>query len=122
MVPIHFDVEGRWRAVSAEVIGGIKEWRLQHPTATLAEIEAAVDERLARFRARLLQDVALASQAADLSQSVAQGAAGLSYLWWVGRASRAPRAPPHAPPGPPPDPGAQLCRVSDLLGRLFPPG
>jgi hypothetical protein len=72
MVPIHFDVEGRWRAVSAEVIVGITEWRLQPPKATLAEIEAAVDERLARFRARLRQDVALASQAADLSQSVAQ--------------------------------------------------
>jgi hypothetical protein len=72
MAPIHVDFEGRWRALSEEVIIGIKAWRLQHPKATLEAIEAAVDERLARFRARMLQDVALASQAADLSQSTVQ--------------------------------------------------
>jgi hypothetical protein len=72
MSPMHFDFEGRWRALSEEVIVGIKEWRLQHPQATLEEIEAAVDERLARFRARMLQDVALASQAADLRQTAVQ--------------------------------------------------
>lgn len=72
MFPIQFDFEGRWRALSAEVIVGVKEWRLQHPKATLEEIEAAVDERLGEFRARMLQDVALASGAADLSQSAAQ--------------------------------------------------
>jgi hypothetical protein len=72
MAPIHVDFEGRWRALSEEVIVGINEWRLQHPKATLEEIEAAVDERLARFRARMLPDVALASQAADLRQSTAQ--------------------------------------------------
>jgi hypothetical protein len=72
VAPSHFDFEGRWRALSEEVIVGIKEWRLQHPKATLQEIEAAVDEQLARFRARMLQDVALASRAADLSQTVRQ--------------------------------------------------
>jgi hypothetical protein len=72
MFPIQFDFEGRWRALSEEVIVGVKEWRLQHPKATLEEIEAAVDERLARFRVRMLQDVALASRTADLSQSAAQ--------------------------------------------------
>jgi hypothetical protein len=55
--------------LSEEVIAGIKEWRLQHPKATLQEIEAAVDERLAQFRARMPQDVALASRAADLRQT-----------------------------------------------------
>ena len=39
MAPIHFDFEGRWRALCEEVIVGIKEWRLQHPQATLQEIE-----------------------------------------------------------------------------------
>ncbi len=44
----------------------MKEWRLQHPRATFREIEAALDERLSGMRARLLQDLALASEAADL--------------------------------------------------------
>jgi hypothetical protein len=61
------EVEARWRELSDEVITGMAEWRVQHPRATLSEIEAALDERLASGRARMLQDVALASAAADLS-------------------------------------------------------
>jgi predicted RNA-binding Zn-ribbon protein involved in translation (DUF1610 family) len=60
-------VEARWRELSEEVITGMAEWRAQHPQATLTEIEAALDERLANVRARMLQDVALASAATDLS-------------------------------------------------------
>jgi ribosomal protein S27AE len=47
----------------------VAEWRQQHPRATLAEIERAVDERLADLRARLVQDVALASARADPAAS-----------------------------------------------------
>jgi hypothetical protein len=54
-----------WEAVSAEILRGIREWRLQHPKATLREIEAALDERFYRLRARMLQDLALQSSAAD---------------------------------------------------------
>jgi hypothetical protein len=50
-------------------MAGIEAWRLHHPKATLREIEAAVDARLVERRARMLQDVALASQAADVSQT-----------------------------------------------------
>ena len=46
----------------------MKEWRLQHPTATLSEIEDALDERLSGMRARMLEDLALASAARNLSQ------------------------------------------------------
>ena len=53
-----------WRAESEDLVTGIFEWRLQHPTATLTEIEIAIDTLLDRVRARLLQDVALASAAA----------------------------------------------------------
>ena len=59
------DFDRRWRELSDEVLTGMKEWRLQHPRATLSEIEAALDERLARLRARMLEDAALASAAAD---------------------------------------------------------
>ena len=59
------DFDQQWRTLNEEVITGMKEWRLQHPRATLTEIEAALDERLARLRARMLEDAALASAAAD---------------------------------------------------------
>jgi YgiT-type zinc finger domain-containing protein len=49
---------------SEEILTGIREWRTAHPKATFAEIQTAIDERLDRLRARLLQEVALASQAA----------------------------------------------------------
>jgi hypothetical protein len=54
-----------WEALSAEILTGMREWRLQHPKATMREIEAALDERWYRLRARMLQDVALQSVAAD---------------------------------------------------------
>ena len=62
------DVAARWRELSDEVITGMAEWWGQHPRATLTEIEAALDERLARVRARMLQDTPLASAATDVSQ------------------------------------------------------
>ena len=58
------DFDQHWRELSEDVLSGMKEWRLQHPRATFREIEAAVDERLARLRARMLEDAALASAAA----------------------------------------------------------
>ena len=48
-----------------EVLAGMRDWRAAHPRATLAEIEAALDERLARLRVALLAEAALASPAAD---------------------------------------------------------
>jgi hypothetical protein len=63
------NMEGQWRILSEEVISGMKEWRDQHPKATLREIEEAIDERLNRLRARMLQDAALASSQADWSEA-----------------------------------------------------
>jgi YgiT-type zinc finger domain-containing protein len=62
------DWEAEWQALSEEVYSGMADWRAAHPRATLAEIEAAVDERLAGLRARLVERAALASAAADLSE------------------------------------------------------
>jgi hypothetical protein len=61
------DFDGRWSAEAGAVLSGFKEWRRQHPRATLSEIEAALDARMAVMRARLLEDAALASAAADLA-------------------------------------------------------
>ena len=51
---------------------GMADWRAAHPKATFSEIEAALDERLNRVRARVLADLALASRAADLQGASAE--------------------------------------------------
>jgi RNase P subunit RPR2 len=61
------DFDARWHALSEEVQSEMKAWRLQHPRASFSEIEAALDEQLDRQRARMLEDMALASEMADLS-------------------------------------------------------
>ncbi len=63
-------LEVRWLQLADEVMTGMKEWRLQHPRATFREIEMALDEGLAKVRARMLQDIALASAATDISGAV----------------------------------------------------
>ncbi len=50
--------EPTWEAVSGDMLSGMREWRLQHPTATLREIETALDEHWYRLRARRLHDLA----------------------------------------------------------------
>ena len=59
------ECNAEWQEVHEDIVSGIREWRLQHPKATLGEIEAAVDERLARWRAWLLREVVMASTAVD---------------------------------------------------------
>ena len=55
--------ESNWRAAAEGVMLEIREWRKEHPKATLTEIEAAVDGLWAKARAQLIQEVALASEA-----------------------------------------------------------
>ena len=57
---------GQWRESAESVWTGMADWRAAHPKATFGEIEAALDERLNRVRARMLADLAMASTAADL--------------------------------------------------------
>ena len=57
--------EALWHQLTQEVMTGMREWRLQHPKATLREIETELDARLHRMRACMLEDLALASSAAD---------------------------------------------------------
>jgi hypothetical protein len=61
------DFDARWWVLSEAVQSEMKAWRLEHPRATLSEMERALDERLDRQRARMLEDMALASEVADLS-------------------------------------------------------
>ena len=59
--------EQQWHGLAEEVFAEMAEWRAQRETATFREIEAALGERLAKLRARMLQDAALASAATDLA-------------------------------------------------------
>ena len=59
------DFDCEWPEQSTAVLTGMKEWRLQHPKSSLDEIEVALDDRLSRLRAKMLQDLALASTAAQ---------------------------------------------------------
>lgn len=59
----------RWSGLMLEVMSGMAEWRQQHPKATLREIEAEMDQRWAHVRARIVEDLALASTAADWGQA-----------------------------------------------------
>jgi RNase P subunit RPR2 len=61
-----------WRQVAEEALTSMSQWRREHPSATLTEIEAALDERLRRLRTQVLQDSALASPAAHFQQTPAQ--------------------------------------------------
>jgi len=57
-----------WQALSQEVMMGMKQWRSQHPKASLGEIEKELDQRLSGLRAQMLQDMALQSSARDWQQ------------------------------------------------------
>jgi len=59
------DFNQDWQRLSEEILSGLHEWRVQHPQATLCQIETAIDDRLTRLRTKLLQDAALATPAAD---------------------------------------------------------
>ena len=60
------DLKARWQVYSDDVMTEVVAWRGQHPQATFQEIESAIDDRLARLRAHMLEDAAVASDVADL--------------------------------------------------------
>jgi predicted RNA-binding Zn-ribbon protein involved in translation (DUF1610 family) len=61
------DFDAKWHEFAEDVMSGMKEWRIKHSRATLREIESALDERLAKMRARMLADTAMASAAAEMT-------------------------------------------------------
>lgn len=61
------EVSARMAREIAEAVAGLRDWRVQHPRATFAEIEAAVDERFNTARARVLGELAQLAEAADLA-------------------------------------------------------
>jgi len=62
------DFDAKWHEVAEEVMSGRKAWRIEHPRATLCEIEKALDEHLAKMRVRMLADAAMASAAVEITK------------------------------------------------------
>jgi YgiT-type zinc finger domain-containing protein len=67
------DTAKKWRGESEEMISGMLEWRAQHLVATMAEIEAEVDKRLAGMRAQMIADAAMASRSVSWEKGEAAG-------------------------------------------------
>jgi|SRR5579859_1402314 len=63
------DLQQHWKEQAEEAVLTVAQWRGAHPQATLAEIEQAVDEQMNRLRARLIEQAAQASAAADSEAS-----------------------------------------------------
>src|SRR6266571_8165435 len=59
------DLQARWNAQGEDIFAAVAQWRAAHPRATLAEIEYAVDEQMNRLRARMIEQAAQASAAAE---------------------------------------------------------
>jgi DNA-directed RNA polymerase subunit RPC12/RpoP len=53
-----------WSGMSEEILGGVEQWREEHPRATMREIEEEIDKRLSELRAKMISDTANASERA----------------------------------------------------------
>jgi DNA-binding transcriptional regulator WhiA len=67
------DLQERWKEQGEETFASVAQWRAAHPQATLAEIEQAVDEQMNRLRARMIEQAAQASAAAESEAREATG-------------------------------------------------
>jgi uncharacterized protein with PIN domain len=56
----------KWGELYEEASQEVLRWRRKHKKATLTEIEDTVDNELARMRAQMIQDLAVASETADI--------------------------------------------------------
>lgn len=60
--------EQQWRALSEEILSGMKEWRQAYPNATFREREEAAHERVSRLEAHLVQETVRADERNDWVQ------------------------------------------------------
>ena len=59
------DLKTRWQQTRQEACETIAQWRHDHPKATLAERETAIDQQLDQVRARVIEEVAQAQMQVD---------------------------------------------------------
>lgn len=65
MVDQYFDPD--WNDLFQEIQQELAAWRRTHPKATMRDIELESERQLARLHARVVQDVAAASSAANFA-------------------------------------------------------
>ena len=58
----------RWQELSRRTMQGMARWRAEHPKANMREIEQALDERMTKLRAHVLEDAAQWSAMREWSQ------------------------------------------------------
>ncbi len=58
------------RQLMDDILSGMKEWREQHPKASFYEIERETMKRMAQLQARLMQELAQATQASEWGEGV----------------------------------------------------
>lgn len=59
----------RWQKLTEQILSGMAEWRARNPKATLREIEQEVMRRTGELQAKLMEEIAQASAAADWEPS-----------------------------------------------------
>lgn len=59
----------QWDELYEETSREVERWRRQNRRATLTEIEETVDKELARMRAKMVQDLAMAAGSAELTRA-----------------------------------------------------
>lgn len=57
----------KWEAIFQQASEEVQQWRRKNKKATLTEIENTVDDGLAKIRAQMIEDLAMASEAANLN-------------------------------------------------------
>lgn len=58
----------QWDALFQQASQEVQQWRQAHRKASLSDIENTVDAELATMRAQMIEDLAMASELADLNE------------------------------------------------------
>jgi hypothetical protein len=112
------DLQARWNEQGEEIFAAVAQWRAAHPHATLAEIEQAVDEQMHRLRARMIEQTAQASAAAE---SEAREATGMRAVWAGEARTRTSETEVADTWGARGRSGTQLCQLPAVWKRVFSP-
>lgn len=58
----------KWKEAFGEASEAVSQWREEHPGATFNDIEKRVDEKLAKIRAGMIQDLVAESQLTNIKE------------------------------------------------------
>ncbi|VAW30884.1 hypothetical protein MNBD_CHLOROFLEXI01-1986, partial [hydrothermal vent metagenome] len=56
----------KWQEMFRQTSNEISEWRAEHPQASFTNIENVVDEKLAKIRVCMIQELAMESELTDI--------------------------------------------------------